>query len=41
MKKIVFILSLLLIGFSAQSQEIKKNKNLKIAFEVDGILWNV
>ena len=37
MKKTVFILSLLLIGFSAQSQEIKKNKNLKIAFEVDGI----
>ncbi|WP_158838905.1 heavy-metal-associated domain-containing protein [Polaribacter sp. L3A8] len=37
MKKIVFIFSLLLIGFSVQSQEVKKNKNAKITFEVDGI----
>ena len=35
MKKIVFILSLLLIGFSAQAQ--KKKKNAKISIEVDGI----
>ena len=37
MKKIVFILSLFLVGFSTQSQEIKKKKNAKVAFEVDGI----
>ena len=37
MKKIIFILSLFLIGFSTQSQEVNKNKNAKIAFEVDGI----
>jgi hypothetical protein len=37
MKKIVFIMSLLLIGFSVQSQEIKKNKNLRVTFEVDGV----
>lgn len=39
MKKIIFIFSLLLIGFSAQAQtkEVKKNKNAKISFEVDGI----
>lgn len=39
MKKIIFIFSLLLIGFSAQTQtkEVKKNKNAKISFEVDGI----
>ncbi|MEE9406853.1 MAG: heavy-metal-associated domain-containing protein [Polaribacter sp.] len=37
MKKIVFILSLFLVGFSAQSQEVKKKKNAKIAFQVDGI----
>jgi len=37
MKKIVFIFSLLMIGFSTQSQEVKKNKNAKISFEVDGI----
>ena len=35
MKKIVFILSLLLIGFSAQAQ--KKKKNAKVTIEVDGI----
>ena len=37
MKKIIFIFSWCLIGFSLQSQEIKKIKNLKISFEVDGI----
>ena len=37
MKKIIFICSLCLIGFSVQSQEIKKMKNSKISFEVDGI----
>ncbi|MCI2229165.1 heavy-metal-associated domain-containing protein [Polaribacter sp. MSW13] len=37
MKKIVLILSLFLIGFSTQSQEVKKKKNAKISFEVDGI----
>jgi len=26
-----------MIGFSGQSQEVKKNKNAKISFEVDGI----
>ncbi|KGL58623.1 heavy-metal-associated domain-containing protein [Polaribacter sp. Hel1_85] len=37
MKKIIFIFSLFLIGFSVQSQEIKKKKNAKVTFEVDGI----
>ena len=37
MKKIIFIFTLFLIGFSTQSQVIKKNKNAKISFEVDGI----
>ena len=37
MKKIVFIISLLLIGFSVQSQEVKKKKNLQVTFEVDGV----
>ena len=40
MKKIIFLLSALLIGFSAQAQDIKeekKNKNARVAFEVDGI----
>ncbi len=37
MKKIIFIVSILMIGFSVQSQEIKKNKNAKVSFEVDGI----
>ena len=39
MKKIIFIFSLLLIGFSvqAQSKEVKKKKNAKIAIEVDGV----
>jgi copper chaperone CopZ len=37
MKKIIFIISLFLIGFSTQSQEVKKKKNAKISFEVDGI----
>ena len=37
MKKIIFILTLFLVGFSTQSQEIKKKKNAKVSFEVDGI----
>ena len=37
MQKIIFMLSLFLIGFSAHSQEVNKKKNAKIAFEVDGI----
>lgn len=37
MKKLIFTLSLIMIGFSIQSQEIKKNKNAKISFQVDGI----
>lgn len=37
MKKILFTLSLLLVGFSVQSQEVKKDKNAKVSFEVDGI----
>ncbi|PQJ80520.1 heavy-metal-associated domain-containing protein [Polaribacter porphyrae] len=37
MKKIVFVLSLMMIGFTAQSQEVKKKKNAKISFKVDGI----
>ncbi|UAM99686.1 cation transporter [Polaribacter litorisediminis] len=37
MKKIIGILSLLLVSFSAQSQEVQKNKNAKVFFEVDGI----
>ena len=30
-------MSFLLIGFSVRSQEIKKNKNLRVTFEVDGV----
>jgi len=37
MKRIIVTFSLLLIGFSVQSQEIKKKKNTKISFKVDGI----
>ena len=40
MKKLIFIFGLCLLGFSAQAQEIKeaeKNKNARVAFEVDGI----
>ncbi|MEO9569773.1 MAG: cation transporter [Polaribacter sp.] len=37
MKKIIFIFSLFLIGFTIQSQEVKKKKNAKVSFEVDGI----
>mgnify|MGYP000433395015 CR=1 FL=1 len=37
MKKVIFIFSLFLIGFSAQSQDVKKKKNARISFEVDGI----
>lgn len=35
MKKIIFIVSLLLIGFSAQAQ--KKKKNAKVSLDVDGV----
>ena len=39
MKKSLFIISLILISFStqAQSKQVEKNKNAKIAFEVNGI----
>jgi copper chaperone CopZ len=40
MKKIILIFSALLIGFSTQAQdiqEVKKNKNARVAFEVAGI----
>lgn len=37
MKKIIFIVSLLFVGFSAQSQEVEKDKNAKVSFKVDGI----
>ncbi|TVZ56751.1 copper chaperone CopZ [Lutibacter sp. Hel_I_33_5] len=37
MKKIIVLFSLLMIGFSVQSQEVKKKKNAKISIEVDGI----
>jgi mercuric ion binding protein len=37
MNKIIFLFTLLMIGFSVQSQEVKLNKNAKISFEVDGI----
>jgi len=37
MKKILFVLSLCLIGFSTQSQEVKKKKSAKVTVEVDGI----
>lgn len=37
MKKIIFTLSLILIGFTVQSQEVKKNKNARVAIKVDGI----
>jgi|TARA_B100001059_G_C17672291_1_gene495198 hypothetical protein len=37
MKKIVFTFSLFMIAVTVQSQETKKNRNLKIIFEVDGV----
>jgi cation transport ATPase len=37
MKKIIFELSLFLVVFTLQSQEEKKDKNARVAFEVDGI----
>lgn len=37
MKKVILIFSLLLIGFSTQSQEKKLKKNAKVSFEVDGV----
>jgi mercuric ion binding protein len=40
MKKLTFLFSIFLIGFCAQAQDIKeekKNKNARVAFEVDGI----
>ena len=37
MKNIIVVICLFVIGFSVQSQEVKKKKNAKISFEVDGI----
>lgn len=40
MKKIIVLFTLFLLGFSVQAQEVKevkKNKNAKVSFEVDGI----
>ncbi len=37
MKKYIIMLSIVLIGFSIQSQEVEKNKNAKVSFKVDGI----
>lgn len=40
MKEIIFLISTFLIGFSTQAQdikEVKKNKNARVAFEVNGI----
>ncbi len=37
MKKIVLALSLIMIGFSVQSQEVKKKKNAKVSLQVDGV----
>jgi len=37
MKKIIFVLSLILIGFTTQSQEVEKNKNAKVSCKVDGV----
>jgi cation transport ATPase len=37
MKNIIITFSIILIGFTAQSQEVKKDKNAKISMEVDGI----
>lgn len=40
MKKIIVLFSIFLLGFSVQAQEVKevkKNKNAKVSFEVDGI----
>lgn len=37
MKKILFVFSLCLIGFTTQSQEVKKKKSAKVSIEVDGI----
>ena len=37
MRKLVFIFSVFLMGFSTQGQKVEREKNAKIAFEVDGI----
>jgi mercuric ion binding protein len=40
MKKVIFLFSVFLISFSIQAQdikEVKKKKNARVAFEVDGI----
>lgn len=37
MKKAIIIFSMIMIGFSVQSQETKENKNAKVTFEVDGV----
>jgi mercuric ion binding protein len=36
MKKLITILILMLAGFTVNAQEVKKNKNAKIEFHVDG-----
>ena len=37
MKNLIITLSIVLVAFTMQSQEVKKNKNAKIAIKVDGI----
>jgi mercuric ion binding protein len=37
MNKIILIFSILFIGFSTNAQEVKKKKNARISFKVDGI----
>jgi len=37
MKNIIITLSLVLVAFTTQSQEVTKNKNAKTSFKVDGI----
>ncbi len=36
MKKLILVITLLFIGFSSQSQEVKKKKNTKATIEVKG-----
>lgn len=37
MKNLILVCSLFMIGFTAQSQEVKKQRSAKVTFEVDGI----
>lgn len=37
MKKVILLLSVIMLGLSSQAQEETKNKNAKIYMEVDGI----